>query len=240
MADSRKTHPKTRKPSAKRRVATSNGDAADKRRARRERRRDQSREEILDGAQRVLLKRGVAGTTLEAVAKEVGMSKTALYYYFPSKDALFFELVFAVLERHAQAVHDAVEKSKTGGGALRAIVRESVDVFAPRIEDFRLAFLYGQAAGHGGVHFDEEQFARIRPLNDLWFEGTAQKLRQEAKTKPNRAGVEPRLMAFLAYLAALGLLTMKGMVESLDDPLIYSDDQLVEAFARVFDAAARP
>jgi len=47
-------------------------------------------------------------------------------------------------------------------------------------------------------------------------------------------------MAFLAYLSAIGLLTMKGMVESLDDPLAYSDEQLVEGFARIFAAAAAP
>ena len=47
-------------------------------------------------------------------------------------------------------------------------------------------------------------------------------------------------MAFLSYLAAVGLLTMKGMVESLEDPLLYSDEQLVEGFARIFEAAASP
>jgi len=47
-------------------------------------------------------------------------------------------------------------------------------------------------------------------------------------------------MAFLAYLAAIGMLTMKGMVESVGDPLLYSDDQLIEGFARVFEAAAAP
>jgi len=33
---------------------------------------------------------------------------------------------------------------------------------------------------------------------------------------------------------------MKGMVESFGDPLLYSDEQLVEAFAKVFAAAAAP
>lgn len=45
-------------------------------------------------------------------------------------------------------------------------------------------------------------------------------------------------MAFLAHLAAIGILTMKGMVESLDDPLLYTDAQLVEGFARILEAAA--
>src|SRR5579863_7688143 len=109
--------------------------------ARRERRREQSREEILDAARRVLIRSGVAATTLEAVAQEAGMSKTGLYYYFPSKDALLFELVFAAFRDQTQAVHDAVEKTRGGGDALGAIVRETVRFFGPRLDDFRLAFL---------------------------------------------------------------------------------------------------
>lgn len=208
--------------------------------ARRERRRSRSREEILEAARRVLLRNGIAATTLDAVAKEVGVSKTALYYYYPSKDALFFELVFGALQSQAQAVHHAVEEARDGADALRAIVRESVHAFASRLDDFRLAFLHGQVAGQGAVHFDQQQFARIRPLNELWFAGAAMKLSEDRRKRPGRAQVEPRLMAFLAYLAAIGLLTMKGMVESVEDPLLYSDDQLVEGFARVFEAAAAP
>ncbi len=211
-----------------------------KRLARRERRRDRSREEILDATRRVLLRSGVAATTLDAVAKEVGVSKTALYYYFPSKDTLLFELVFRALRTHAQAVHDAVEEAKDGAGALRALVRESVKAFTPRLEDFRLAFLHGQVASPGAVHLDAQQFARLRPLNELWLAGAAKKLTQDRKKHPGRAQVEPRLMAFLAYLSAIGLLTMKGMVESQDDPLVYSDDQLIEGFARIFEAATAP
>jgi hypothetical protein len=36
----------------------------------------------------------------------------------------------------------------------------------------------------------------------------------------------------LPWISAIGLLTVKGMVESLEDPLIYSDDQLIEGLAR--------
>lgn len=207
------------------------------RRARRERRRDRSREEILEAARRVLLSNGVAAMTLDAVAKEVGMSKTGLYYYFPSKDALIFELVYGVLEGQARAVDDAVQKADDGSSALHAIVNETVNTFAPRLDDFRLAFFFGQAGGAGAVHWNADQFARIRPLNELLFARATAMLRDQQEKRPTRSGVEPRLLAFLAYLAAIGLLTMKGMVEHLEDPLVYSDDELVEAFARVFEAA---
>jgi AcrR family transcriptional regulator len=208
--------------------------------ARLERRRSQSREEILEATRRVLVREGIAATTLDAVAREVGVTKTALYYYFPSKEALFFELVFRVFEAQAQAIHDAVEKTGTGGEALRAIILETMRAFATHLDDFRLVFMHGQVAGPGAVRFDAQQFARVRPLNELSYGGATKRLNDERRQRPSRARVEPRLMAFLANVATLGILTMKGMVENLGDPLIFSDEQLAEALARIFEAAAAP
>jgi AcrR family transcriptional regulator len=230
---------KTRASAPKRRSVSAETDKISQRQARRTRRREASRSEILDAARRVLLRDGVTALTLDAVANEAGMSKTGLYYYFASKDALVFELVFGVIERQAHAVHDAVEQADDGGAALRAIIRETVRTFAARLDDFRLAFLFGQVAGAGAIHWNAEQFARVRPLNDLILADTAKMLRvEQTRVGRRRTQIEPRLLAFLAYLAAIGLLTMKGMVEHMDDPLLFSDEQLIEGFGRVFEAAA--
>lgn len=215
-------------------------DHAALRMARRARRHDLSREEILFAARQVLMRSGVAATTLDAVAREVGMSKAALYYYYPSKDALLFELVFAAIDRQARAVHGAVEQTTDGGAALAALIRETVQAFAPRLDDFRLAFLHGQVAGPGAVHWNSRQFERIRPLNDLIFAGAAKRVAAPRGKKKAAAApaIDPRLLTFLAYVSALGLLTMKGMVESLDDPLVYTDETLIDGLAKVFQAAA--
>jgi AcrR family transcriptional regulator len=213
--------------------------AAAPRIARRERRRERSREEIVEAARRVILEKGLAATTLEVVAKEVGLTKAALYYYYPSKDALFHEIMFDVLTTQSQAVHDSVAKAKNGGDALGAIVRETVHTFASRLDDFRLTFLLTQVAP-GAVNVGAEQLAKLRPLNDLAFDGAAKLLAKDWKGRHGRARVEPRMMAFMASLAAIGLLTMKGVVESFGDPLRYSDEELVEAFGRIFAAAAMP
>ena len=92
----------------------------------------------------------------------------------------------------------------------------------------------------GAVRFGAEQLARLRPLNDLAYAGAAKRLSEDWKHGRGRANVEPRLMAFLANIAAIGALTLKGMVESVGDPLLYSDEQLIEGFARIFEAAAAP
>jgi AcrR family transcriptional regulator len=227
--------PTKRRNKAARKESSSGAPQAASRIARRERRRAHSRTEILEAARRVLLREGIAATTMDAVASEVGVTKTALYYYFASKDALLFELVFGIYEQHARAVHTAVEGASSGSDALGAIIRQTVQGFAGQLDDFRLAFLHNQVAGQAGVKMESDQLSRLRPLNDLVYAGTSQQLAKQ-RARPR---VEPRLLAFLAHAAALGLLTFKGMVESVDDPLLYSDEQLVEGLIKVFAAAAR-
>ena len=87
---------------------------------------------------------------------------------------------------------------------------------------------------------NEPGVKRNGPLNNLAYGGAAKVLTEEWAKKRGRARVEPRMLAFLASLSAIGLLTMKGLVESVGDPLIYSDEQLIEGFAQVFAAAAEP
>jgi len=48
---------------------------------------------ILDAAERVLLARGLQGTTMAAVAREAGMSKRTLYEVFGGRDELFAALI---------------------------------------------------------------------------------------------------------------------------------------------------
>ncbi len=47
-----------------------------------------------------------------------------------------------------------------------------------------------------------------------------------------------RQLAFVAWTSALGLLTMLGIAEANDDPLIHSDEALLAALSSVFDNAA--
>lgn len=230
------------KGSAKSAVAEAStpGDEIAPRIARRERRRERSREEIVEAARRVLMKNGIAGTTLDAVAVEVGLTKAALYYYYPSKEALFFDVMFASFSAHAHAIGAEVEKAEDSGAAIAAVVRETVKSFAPNLDDFRLMFLQMQLAKPGSIRFTPEQFAKIRPLNDVIYAGTTKRITEQWKKKRGRARVEPRLLVFLAHASALGILTMKGLVESAGDPLLYSDDQLIDGLASIFEAAAQP
>ena len=57
-----------------------------------------SRNKILDAAERVVIRDGVARLTLDAVAAEAGLSKGGFLYNFPSKDALIRGMVDHLIE----------------------------------------------------------------------------------------------------------------------------------------------
>jgi TetR/AcrR family transcriptional regulator, transcriptional repressor of aconitase len=50
------------------------------------------REQILDGARRAFARHGYEGTTVALLEEEIGLSRGAIFNYFPDKWALFFEL----------------------------------------------------------------------------------------------------------------------------------------------------
>ena len=53
--------------------------------------RERRRAEILHAALRAFREQGYHATTLDDIAEHVGVRKTALYHYFPDKEAILYE-----------------------------------------------------------------------------------------------------------------------------------------------------
>ena len=90
---------------------------------RRARRRAWTREEIKASALRQLAEDGVEGLSLNAIAKELGMTGPALYRYVTSRDELLADLVVDAWEELADALESAAETSAraSAGQRLEAI-----------------------------------------------------------------------------------------------------------------------
>jgi len=65
---------------------------------RRDGRTTDTRERIEEIALTLFIQRGFSGTKLQDIADELGLTKTALYYHFPSKDELVRSLVQPAVE----------------------------------------------------------------------------------------------------------------------------------------------
>jgi AcrR family transcriptional regulator len=74
-----------------------------------ERRRNLTREHLLQAAAQVFAERGFHGTTLDEVASVAGFSKGAVYSNFRNKEDLFLALLAWVYSEEMQALRNTVE-----------------------------------------------------------------------------------------------------------------------------------
>lgn len=79
---------------------------------------------LLDAAETVVARQGIANLTLDAVAAEVGMSKGGVLHHFPSKDRLVEALVVRSAERWRAHFTRSYELTPAGPGRMaRALLQ---------------------------------------------------------------------------------------------------------------------
>jgi TetR/AcrR family transcriptional regulator len=76
------------------------------------RRGGDTRERILGIAETHFARKGYEGAHLERIASEVGVRKTALYYYFESKEALYSAVLERMLLAFDRAIADVLESRR--------------------------------------------------------------------------------------------------------------------------------
>ena len=213
--------------------------ARTKREARSERRRNQTRAEILDTARDVVLRSGLAGFTLAAVAEELALTKPALYYYFDSKEALLFELLLREWVESATEVQAAVDRTECGADAVEQLMRTVFNRYRDRLEIFVLFHKMGPGGEFEGI-IGPDELERIRPVNEMLYGGAEARLRADQRSGGFPKKRDPRRFAFTAHTAVIGLLNMKAIGASAKDPLIHSDDDLITDLCTTFrDSALR-
>ncbi len=85
------------------------------------------KEEILQAAETVFVRYGFAKATLEDVAYEIGLRKTAIYYYFENRDHLFGEMLANKYASLRKEVTDKVKKATTFEKKLEAFFMTKFD-----------------------------------------------------------------------------------------------------------------
>lgn len=205
----------------------------------REQQRAATRALILEAATRLIDREGIAATTIDAIAAELGMTKPGLYYHFASKEALLAEVGLRDWQIVAQAVFAATSAASTAQEALEALVRTYVGHYSKHLERYRLA-TQGVQLSTLAAAAARDRLSDIRPLNDLLYGPTEQKLRQAQAAGLAAPDLDPRRLAFVAHLGAMGLLSMKLMVETVKDPLRHTDEALLAELCRTLKASVLP
>ena len=91
-----------------------------------------TRNKILEVAEGEFAREGYAGAHLQCIAEQVGVQKTALYYYFPSKAALYTAVLVRMLEAFEAAVCAATDRPGTPSERLERLLAVLNDLLAER------------------------------------------------------------------------------------------------------------
>lgn len=97
------------------------------------------RAEISKAAIGVFDRLGFAGASISAVAAELGIDRASLYYYIPSKEALFDDVIREVIERNA-AIATTIQRSKV---SPRRKLRDVLSaLMASYTDNYPLLYIY--------------------------------------------------------------------------------------------------
>lgn len=204
--------------------------------ARVQQKREQTRGEILDAAGRLLRTGGLEAVTLAAVAAELELTKQALYHYFPSKESLLKGLIAALLQDEIEVITAAVQAARPGSNVLGVAIRAFYRHYIHDLEAFRAIYCQMQLLSQAALRLDEKMLREeINPHTRRLFDLLEERLGEDGMSRAQRRRV--RRLAYSAWLSALGMMTMLSVADAAQDPLIYSDKELLDTLGAVFGKA---
>jgi AcrR family transcriptional regulator len=165
------------------------------------------REQLTDATLAVVADHGLRGLSLAAVARRVGLTPSAIYRHFASKDAL----LDAVLERLRERLHGAI-------AAARAETDDPVEALHRLLERHTLLVRHNHALPRIVLSDDyhlghPERRQRLLGVFSGYLDGVAGIIRQGQRLGSIRSDVNARSLAILF----LGLIQPAGVLWTLSD-----------------------
>ena len=188
-------------------------------------RSEETRSRILAAALECFSHSGYDATGVAEICAAAGVSKGAFYHHFPSKQALFIDLLngwLAALDERFNAVREAAGSVPA---ALREMARAARQVFADARGQVPLFFEFWTQANRDPVILDKtlEPYRRYQE----YFAGLVQSGMDEGSLRP----VDPQAAARVIIALAVGLLA-QGMATPDNPGLADTAEEGIEMLLR--------
>ncbi len=111
------------------------------------------KEQILDAAKEIFFKKSFYEATMEDIAEASGIKKSTIYYYYPSKVDLVFELIKESVEKILLSIENILREEKDPKEKVKKIVKFYMDIYE---EGFKL-FIIIQRLGYDFMQTEDEK-----------------------------------------------------------------------------------
>lgn len=107
---------------------------------------ENQRQRILDRAAEIIAVVGYEKTSLGDIAKELGLTRQAIYHYFPTKQDIFNEIVLTIVKEMYEHVLSSVNQKDSYAAQLRCVMIAHASYF-----DSKYWMNVAGSTGYGGI-----------------------------------------------------------------------------------------
>jgi AcrR family transcriptional regulator len=195
-----------------------------------------TRAKILSEALDLFAQEGFHGTSMRALARQVGVRESALYHHFPSKEAIFDALAKELTYGRAQELIEALDFDRAlrdGPQAfLRALAHRAIEGWAtPEEQKFaRIMLAEGPRLSRGMEIHPQRYMLQVREAISAVFA----ELVRRSLVKP----MDPELLA-MEFMAPLMLLRVAFMIMTGGTPDLRQVKAMADRHVQFFVQAVR-
>lgn len=191
----------------------------------------ETRAEILRVGATIVREGGPAKLTYDEIAARLGVTKQAVIYWFPNKEALISSLALPALQDETDVAVAALAAAPVGRvAALTAFARALIDFHLGDLDRFRLTYIAVQTPG-SSVEPSTTLKASIHAITRPMYDALEERLKDQSE-------VQPRLSAVAVHMAILGFVLLISLADAVRDPLRHQTADLVAALIRLLTGGA--
>jgi TetR/AcrR family transcriptional regulator len=169
----------------------------------------EGRSSLVEEAIRRFGRDGYQGTSLEAIASEVGVRKQTLLYYFPTKEALLEACLAAAGERLAEVIARSLDGKDAAEDRAKAVIH-AVFALAEEWPEFPM---FIREAGRVGPDAFERFAGVLEPMRLR-----AMEFLQAGMDNGQIRKQDPAFLLFTLYTAVVGSLTEASVLNAVVGP----------------------
>lgn len=175
---------------------------------------------IIDAAETVFNRQGYDNTKMEDIAKQIGMSKGSVYFYFSSKENLYMAITYRAFESLVDLFHRTIFENKYKKGIdsvisiMQAFMDFSVDnfLYSEAMLNY-YSFVRSTGQGQDDKKLTEGMkeslfYQKVMGIQSSPVEITVKEIERGIADGSIRSGVKPQMIYLHAWATVIGFMKL--------------------------------